>query len=131
MKFWRRTGRYLPVTRVALFTDRIQAAHEFGGVFRIAELLERMGQRRDPSFFILLVIRVLRSSVPALRLARLAFSTSSRNLWLTKRTAYRDLRRSEACRDLNQRYGQRPALSQACNGHQHFVDGLTRYALSF
>jgi hypothetical protein len=42
---------------VAFFTDRIQAAHEFGGVFRIAELLERMGQRRDARFFILLAGR--------------------------------------------------------------------------
>jgi hypothetical protein len=50
-------GRDLPITRVALFTDCIQAAHEFGGVFRIAELLERMGERRDPSFFILLAGR--------------------------------------------------------------------------
>jgi hypothetical protein len=34
-----------------------QAAHEFGGVFRIAEFLERMGERCDPSFFILLAGR--------------------------------------------------------------------------
>ena len=50
-------GRDLPVTRVALFTDRIEAAHELGGVFRIAELLERIGQRRDARFFILLAGR--------------------------------------------------------------------------
>jgi hypothetical protein len=29
-------GRDLPITRVALFTDWLQAAHEFGGVFPIA-----------------------------------------------------------------------------------------------
>src|SRR5262249_29168927 len=50
-------GRDLPVTRIALLTDRIEAAHEFGGVFRIAELLERMGERRDARFFILLAGR--------------------------------------------------------------------------
>jgi len=50
-------GRYLPVTRVTIFTDRIQAAHEFSGVFRIAELLERMSERRDARFFILLAGR--------------------------------------------------------------------------
>src|SRR5262245_2796924 len=50
-------GRHLSVTRVALFTDRIQAAHEFGGVFRIAEFLERMCERRDARFFILLADR--------------------------------------------------------------------------
>src|SRR5262249_15547385 len=47
-------SRDLPVTRVAPLTDRIEAAHEFGGVFRIALFLERMGERRDASFFILL-----------------------------------------------------------------------------
>ena len=31
--------------------------HEFDDVFRIAELLERMGERRDASFFILLAGR--------------------------------------------------------------------------
>src|SRR5262245_32015458 len=50
-------SRDLPVTSVALLTDRIEAAHEFGGAFRIAELLERMGERRDARFFILLAGR--------------------------------------------------------------------------
>jgi hypothetical protein len=47
-------GRDMPVTRVALFTDRVQAAHEFGGVFPIAEFLERVSEYRDAGFFILL-----------------------------------------------------------------------------
>jgi len=46
--------RDLPVTRIAPLTDRIEAAHELGGVFRIAEFLDRMGERRDPCFFVLL-----------------------------------------------------------------------------
>src|SRR5215831_3394084 len=47
-------GHYLPVTRVAPLTDRIEATHEFGGVFRIVEFLDPMGERRDPRFFVLL-----------------------------------------------------------------------------
>src|SRR5262245_3322299 len=50
-------SRDLPVTRVAPLTDRIEAAHEFGGVFRIAQFLERMVERRDARFFILLAGR--------------------------------------------------------------------------
>src|SRR6266508_2148806 len=50
-------GCDLPVTRVTSFTDRIEAAHEFGGVYRIAQLLERMGQRRDARFLLLLAGR--------------------------------------------------------------------------
>jgi hypothetical protein len=50
-------GRDLPITRVALFTDCVQAAHEFGGVFLIAEFLKRVGERRDTRFFILLAGR--------------------------------------------------------------------------
>jgi hypothetical protein len=41
----------------APLTDRIEAAHELGGVFRTAELLERMGERSDARFFILLAGR--------------------------------------------------------------------------
>jgi hypothetical protein len=47
----------LPVTRVALFTDRIEAAHELGSVFRIAQFLEGMGECRDARLFILLAGR--------------------------------------------------------------------------
>jgi hypothetical protein len=43
--------------QVAPFTDRIEAAHEFSGVFWIDQFLERMGQRRDARFFILLADR--------------------------------------------------------------------------
>src|SRR5262249_29358666 len=50
-------GHALPVTRVAPFTYRIRAAHELGGVFRGAEFLERVGERRDAGFFILLAYR--------------------------------------------------------------------------
>src|SRR5215510_8983375 len=50
-------SRDLPVTGVAPLTYRIEAPHEFGGVFRIAQFLERMGQRRDARFFILLAGR--------------------------------------------------------------------------
>jgi hypothetical protein len=45
-------GRDLPETRVALFTYRIEASHELGGVFPVAKFLERMGQGRDARFFI-------------------------------------------------------------------------------
>jgi len=47
-------GHNLPVTRVAPFTDRIEAAHELGGFLRIVEFLDRMGERRNPRFFVLL-----------------------------------------------------------------------------
>src|SRR5262245_27624061 len=39
---------------VTLFTDHIKAAHKLGGILRFAELLERIGERRDTRFLILL-----------------------------------------------------------------------------
>ena len=47
-------GRDLPVTRVASLADLVQAAYELGGVFRIAEFLDCMGERGDPGFLVLL-----------------------------------------------------------------------------
>src|SRR6266545_5263578 len=47
----------LPVTRIAPLTDRIEATHELGCVFRIAEFLDRMGERSDTRFLVLLAGR--------------------------------------------------------------------------
>jgi hypothetical protein len=47
----------LPVARISLFTDRVETSHELGYVFRVAELLESIGQRSDARFLILLAGR--------------------------------------------------------------------------
>jgi hypothetical protein len=46
--------RHLPIACVPLLADRIKTTGEFGCVFRIAEFLERVGERCDAHLLILL-----------------------------------------------------------------------------